>query len=65
VVFGEDKHLRLTGEASERIRVEDAVSVTLKGGAELIGLFNANSISRSETEGGTYGESLLKALLTY
>jgi hypothetical protein len=64
VVFGKYKHLRLASEAAKRIRVEDAVPVTLKGGTELVGLFIANSISSSDTEGRSVGEPFSKALLS-
>jgi len=45
VVFWEDEHLRLAGQAPKRRSMQDAVAVALKAGAKGVGLFLRGSIA--------------------
>jgi hypothetical protein len=56
MVVGEDEHLCLAGQAAERVRVQDAVAVTLEAGAERVGLLVESALAGTERLGGQRSE---------
>jgi hypothetical protein len=56
VVVGKDEDLGLSGEATKRWRMQDAVAVTLETGAVLVGFFGDRSVAGTNSESGPIGE---------
>ena len=58
VVIGEHEYLGLAGEAAERTRVEDSVTVTLEAGAVRVRLFLSRTVARADTARGERGKEI-------
>jgi hypothetical protein len=54
VVLRKYKHLGFASQASERRRMQDAITVALKAGAKRIGLFSDGTIASAKRAGGMW-----------
>jgi len=63
VVVGENEHLCLARETTERARVQDSVAITLKASAIFVGLFVEGPLSGSVTPRRTGRHELVQDLL--
>ena len=61
MVVGKDEHLGLTGEATERRGVQDAIAIAFETRSEGIGLFVDGPSSGAHRSGGESGEMVLGA----